>query len=221
MPTRVRVGVGELIGASTKYVQAEVKKANLDGNAYLTQAEAKKLPADLRDNYEAFRKAGHSRVSVKQFAESFSAYVASSAKAADKNKDGVLTGTDARALPKDLRDNFLNYVAATQGPTPPVLSETDQGRAALASYEKNVIFNTGNPEGQAFRTNILDGHTPAEVAAIRSQLEAAAASWSPTPPDWEKTVNGTATTYAGRFFQLYTEVTFKPGQGPQVFVEID
>jgi hypothetical protein len=221
MPNRVRVGVGELIGASKKYLEAEVKKANLNGNAYLTLEEAKKLPADLRDNYESFRKAGNARVSVKQFTESFTSYVAKSANAADKNKDGVLTKTDAKALPKDLRDNFLNYVTATQGPTPPALSETDQGRAALASYVKNVIFNTGNPEGEAFRSNILDGHPPAVVADIRRQLDAAAASWSPTDPEWEKFVSGDSVTYAGRFFQLYTEVTFKPNLAPSVYVEID
>ena len=52
-------------------------------------------------------------------------------------------------------------------------------------------------------------------------LEAAAAAWSPTDPEWEKFVTGDATTYAGRFFQLYTEVTFKPNQAPVVYVEID
>lgn len=221
MPNPVRVGVRELIGASKKYLEAEVKKANGNGNAYLTVEEAKKLPADLRDNYENFRKAGNARVSVKQFTESFTAYVAKSANAADKNKDGVLTKTDAKGLPKDLRDNFLNYVTAAQGPTPVVLSETDQGRAALTSYVKNVLFNTGNPEGEAFRTNILDGQSPAVVANIRAQLETEAAAWAPTEPDWEKFVSGDSVTYAGRFFQLYTEVTFKPNQSPAVYVEID
>src|SRR3954470_15603897 len=119
MPKSVRIGVGELIGASTKYLADRVKKANLDGNGYLTLEEAKKLPADLRDNYDAYRKAGHSRVSVKQLSTHFSDYVAASAKAADKNKDGYLTATEAKGLPKDLRDNFLNYVKATQAPTPP------------------------------------------------------------------------------------------------------
>jgi len=223
MPTRVRVGVNELVSASKSYIDAQVKKANLNGNTYLTVEEAKKLPADLRDNYEAFRKAGNSRVSVKQFTESFTDYVAKSAAKADKNKDGVLTKTDARSLPKDLRDNFLNYVAATT-PTPPPapVTETDRGRAALADYVKNVVFNTGNPEGESFRSNILDGQPPAVVANIRSQLETAAANWSPTDPEWEKFENANGTvTYAGRFFQLYTELTFKPTGMPQVYVEID
>lgn len=217
----MRVGVGELLGASKRYVEAAVKKANLNGNTYLTLEEAKKLPADLRDNYEAFRKAGNARVSVKQFAASFTAYVAKSANAADKNKDGVLTATDAKALPKDLRDNFLNYVAATQGPTPPVLSETEQGRLALGNYVKNVLFNTGNPEGDGFRTAIMSWRTPADAAAVRTRIEAEVAAWSPTAPGWEKSVAGGMTTYTGSLFQLYTEVRFKPGQSPEVYVEID
>jgi hypothetical protein len=224
MPAPIRVGIRDLVGASKSYIEAQVKKANLNGNAYLTQEEAKKLPADLRDNYENFRKAGHARVTVKQFTESFTAYVTKSAKAADKNGDGVLTKTDARSLPKDLRDNFLNYVTATQAPTPTApVSETDKGRAALKSYIDNVIFNTGNPEGDSFRSNILDGQSPAVVADIRNQLNAAAATWSPTGPDWEKFDEGSGNvTYAGRFFQLYTEVRFKTGQQmPEVYVEID
>jgi hypothetical protein len=39
--------------------------------------------------------------------------------------------------------------------------------------------------------------------------------------DWEKTVRGTTTTYSGRLFQLYTEVSFEPQKAPSVFVEID
>lgn len=222
MPNRVRVGVGELIGASKKYVEAEVKKANANGNAYLTVDEAKKLPADLRDNFDAFRKAGNARVSVKQFTERFTQYVAKSANAADKNKDGVLTKTDAKSLPKDLRDNFLNYVAATQGPTPVPATETDRGRAALAGYVANVLFNTGNPEGEAFRTAILRGQAPSVIAGIRSQIDAEVAAWSPTAPGWEKTVSGGDTTYAGALYQLYTEVRFKQGDAaPTVYVEID
>jgi hypothetical protein len=221
MPT-VKIGVSDLVSASKKYIEERVKTANLDGNAYLTIAEAKKLPADLRDNYDAFRKAGHKSVSVKQLTASFTEFVATSAKKADKNKDGFLTATDAKGLPKELRDNFLNYVHATQ-PTPPApaLSITDQGRKALGDYVKNVVFNTGNAEGESFRSNIIDGHTPAEVADIHRQLDEAAASWSPTGTDWEKTVSGNTTTYSGRFFQLYTEVKFEGTKAPSVYVEID
>jgi hypothetical protein len=219
MPKPLRIGVNDLIGASKQYLADRVKKANLDNNAYLTQAEAKKLPADLRDNYDTFRKAGHPRVSVKKFSDNFVKYVAVSARAADKNKDGVLTATEAKALPKDLRDNFLSYVKATTRPAVPTV--TDLGRQALGDYVKNVLFNSGNPEGASFRSAIVDGHTPTEKAEIRRQMDAEVAAWSPTAPDWEKTVQGTTTTYSGRLFQLYTEVKFEAQKAPSVFVEID
>ena len=118
--------------------------------------------------------------------------------------------------------NFLNYVTATQV-TPPVTgSETDRGRAALKGYIANVLFNTGNPEGESFRRNILDGQSSATVANIRRQLDGEAAAWSPTGPDWEKSETGADVTYAGRLFQLYTEVRFKAGAAaPEIYVEID
>ena len=84
-----------------------------------------------------------------------------------------------------------------------------------------MVFNTGNPEGEAFRAAILDGHTTAEKATIRANLEAAAAAWSPDGADWEHTVDGNATTYFGRFAQLYTELKFEGTKAPTVFVEID
>lgn len=221
MPTRIRVGIGDLVAATKQYVEAEVKKANVNGNAYLTLEEAKKLPADLQDNFEAFRKAGHSRVSVRQFTETFVDYVSKRAAAADKNHDGTLTRTDASKLPKDLRDNFLTYLSSLE-PAPLPLTDTDKGRAALASYVSQVLFNSGDPEGAAFREAVLSWRTPADQASVRAQMEAEAAAWSPTSPDWEKTVSGDTTTYAGPFFQLYTEVRFKAGDAmPSVYVEID
>jgi hypothetical protein len=219
MPRITRIGVGELIGASKKYLDAQVKKANTDGNAYLTLAEAKRLPADLRDNYDAFRKQGNARVSVRKLGETFTQYVAARAQAADKNKDGYLTATDAKGLPKDLRDNFLNYVAATRPPQPQ--TRTEQGRAALAQYVANVLFNTGNPEGAAFRTAVLDWRDPADAAQVRATIDAEVAAWSPTAPGWQKSTANGATTYTGALFQLYTEVTFQPSKPPRVFVEID
>lgn len=222
MPTRIRVGIGDLVAATKQYVEAEVKKANLNGNAYLTLEEAKKLPADLQDNFEAFRKAGHTRVSVRQFTETFVDYVSKSAAAADQNQDGTLTKTDAKKLPKDLRDNFLTYVSSLQQPAPLPQTDTGKGRAALASYVAQVLFNTGNPEGAAFRDAVLAWRTPADQASVRAQMEAEAAAWSPASAGWDKTVTGDTTTYAGPFFQLYTEVRFKAGDAmPSVYVEID
>ncbi len=114
MPTVTKIKVSDFIAASKKYVQDKVAQANVDSNNYLTKTEAKKLPADLRDNFENFRGAqGGDRVSVANFQKSFANYVAAQAHSADRNHDGVLTAADAKKLPKDLQDNFWNYVHAS------------------------------------------------------------------------------------------------------------
>lgn len=123
------IKVNEFINASRTYVQKNVQAANVDGNPYLTRAEAKKLPRDLRDNFEHHRVGGqdNGRVSVKKFQENFVAYVAVQARRADKNGDGILSARDMTRLPKDLRDNVANYVEATRGQhtlkTPAILRE--------------------------------------------------------------------------------------------------
>lgn len=111
------IKVSDFIKASRTYVQKNVKEANRDGNPYLTKAEAKALPRDLRDNFEAHRVLGqdNARVSVKKFEQNFVAYVAVNARKADKDGDGILHATDMGKLPRDLRDNFGNFVEATTG----------------------------------------------------------------------------------------------------------
>ncbi len=222
MPSDVRIGVSELIGASKAYVEDRVRKANVNGNPYLTKEEAKKLPADLRDNFEAHRVKGNanSRVAVRQFTQAFVKYVAVKARAADANRDGFLSSAEARKLPKDLRDNFVNYVRATRG--------TDRGgesamiaagRKALADYVNDVLFNPRNAAGKDFRDEVLSWRTPAEQAKAKNDMLEEAQRW--TPAGWEKFVDGATTTWGGRFFQLYTEVKFPAHGKPSVYVEID
>lgn len=105
------VKVADFVAASKSYVRANVKKANKDSNPYLTMEEAKKLPKDLRDNFEHHRVGGqaNARVSVKKFETKFTAYVAVKAEQADRNQDGFLDAKEAKLLPKDLRDNFWNF----------------------------------------------------------------------------------------------------------------
>lgn len=123
------IGVKELIRGSRAYVQESVKKANTNGNPYLTKAEAKKLPRDLRDNFEAHRIGAqdNGRVSVKKFEANYVKYVAVHATRADKNGDGILSARDVTNLPRDLRDNAQNYIQATRGlhtlKTPTILKE--------------------------------------------------------------------------------------------------
>lgn len=51
---------------------------------------------------------------VKEFTQSFKAYVAATAARADKDGDGYLTKADSKKLPADLRDNFLNFYRAAE-----------------------------------------------------------------------------------------------------------
>jgi hypothetical protein len=123
------IKVNEFIRATRTYVQKSVAKANTNSNPYLTKAEAKKLPKDLRDNFEAHRLGAqdNGRVSVKKFEANFVKYVAVHAERADQNGDGILNARDVSRLPRDLRDNVGNYIEATRGPhtikTPAILRE--------------------------------------------------------------------------------------------------
>jgi hypothetical protein len=101
------------VASTHAYVSANVKRANTDGNPYLTKEEAKALPKDLKDNYETHRLLGNgnSRVSAKKFVAKYTAYVAVQAQKADKNGNGYLSTAEAKKLPKDVRDNFKNFVA--------------------------------------------------------------------------------------------------------------
>ena len=105
------VKVGQFIQSSAAYVRANVRRANTDGNAYLTKAEAKALPADLRDNFEAHRvgSQANSRVTASKFEQKYTDYVAIKAKAADKNHDGYLSPSEVKNLPVDLRDNYWAF----------------------------------------------------------------------------------------------------------------
>lgn len=99
-----------LISRSAGYIKANVNKANADGNTYLTKAEAKALPKDLKDNFENHRLGAQENGSVvaKKFIERYTDYLALNVKKADKNHDGWVTSLEVKNLPKDLQDNFWN-----------------------------------------------------------------------------------------------------------------
>ena len=106
------VKVGQFISSSAAYVRANVRRANADRNPYLTLAEARALPRDLRDNYEAHRignSDNNNRVSASKFETKFTDYVAVKAQQADRNGDGYISPSEVRHLPVDLRDNYWNF----------------------------------------------------------------------------------------------------------------
>jgi hypothetical protein len=105
----------DFVQATRGYVKNSIEKANKDHNPYLTKAEAKALPKDLRDNFENHRLGAqkNGRVTAKKFEERYVGYVETHMNKADANKDGYLTWNDLKRLPADLRDNAKDYLNAT------------------------------------------------------------------------------------------------------------
>lgn len=107
--TTTRIKVADFEQAMFRYVREQVKKANANGSTMLTAAEAKALPKDLRDNFESL---GSPQVNASKLMKDVAAGAAYAARRADRNRDGTLSATEAKALPAVLRDNFQNYAAA-------------------------------------------------------------------------------------------------------------
>ncbi|MBL8911852.1 MAG: hypothetical protein JNM17_14255 [Archangium sp.] len=184
MPTTPKVKVSDFTRASRSYVETELKKANLDGNASISLAEAARLPKDLQDNFVK-----HARVSVskKTFISDFMKSVTDGAKKADGNKDGYLTLSDGKKLPEAVRDNFKAYVAATkdvfnQGTG---VNVKDTTKASTIAAHQSEYGDARVSYKDAFKKAIdavlksEDGETPrailkefAEPPMTRSQLDA-------------------------------------------------
>ncbi len=103
--------VKKFISKSNSYIKKEIAKANKDGNSFLTKAEAKKLPKDLRDNFENFRVRAQENgvVTAKELQKAYTKYVAIAGYTADKNDNGLLSYAEAKSLPTDLKDNYADY----------------------------------------------------------------------------------------------------------------
>lgn len=115
MPKLTKVNIQELVSASKKYVNDQLKKADVDKNKVLTRTEAKKLAADLKDNFDASGfKLPNGSVKAADVAKEFVVMMEAWAKASDTNGDGYLSTTEAKALPKTLRDNYVNWVGAQE-----------------------------------------------------------------------------------------------------------
>lgn len=135
MAKLTRVNIQELVTASKRYVNDQLKKADVDKNKVLTRTEARKLATDLKDNFAASGFAlPNGSVKAADVAKEFVVMMEAWAKAADGNNDGFLSTTEAKALPKTLRDNYVNWVdAQSQTLTPGSYTSRDltpKGRAA-------------------------------------------------------------------------------------------
>ena len=104
--------VNSFVIRSNDAVRVAVDRANADKNGLLTRSEAQALPANLKDNYDAFQqRQSNGVVGTARFAEEYVRYVAQASAAADTNRDGILTKSEARTLPVDLQDNFESVLA--------------------------------------------------------------------------------------------------------------
>lgn len=110
--SRTSIFVNSFVIRSNDAVRVAVASANTDKNGFLTRREAGALPANLKDNYDAYQqRQSNGVVGSARFAEEYVRSVAQAAAAADVNRDGVLTKREARALPVDLQDNFEAVLA--------------------------------------------------------------------------------------------------------------
>ncbi len=136
MTTTVRIA--DFLSSSRRYVAKAVQQANGDGSSTLTAREAQALPKDLRDN---FAKLGQTRVGTARFVDTVVDSFAAAARAADKNRDGKLSATEAKRLPAEVRDNLTAYVHARSN-AGTVKDETPASRvrAHEAQYESRVSY---------------------------------------------------------------------------------
>ncbi|MHB8877065.1 MAG: hypothetical protein ACYC8T_25500 [Myxococcaceae bacterium] len=115
MPKITKVKIDDLVAASKKYVDAQLKSADVNHNKLLSPTEAKRLAADLRDNFDSSGfKLPSGSVKAADVAKEFVVMMEAWAKASDKNHDGYLSTTETRSLPKVLRDNVENYMKAQE-----------------------------------------------------------------------------------------------------------
>lgn len=114
MPT-TRLDVKRFLTAARDYTTNALQKADVNKSGFITAAELKKLPKDLRDNVQKYADA-NGRVPVEKFKSAFVAYAKANLQKADRNKDGILTASDIARLPADLKDNVKSYVSASRDP---------------------------------------------------------------------------------------------------------
>lgn len=114
MPKVLKVPVDALVSASKVYAQSKVDAANLNHDTVLSPTEAKRLAADLHDNYDASGfKLPSGSVRTKDLVNEFVTLMEAFAhQAADG--DGMVDTGDADKFPKPLRDNLVDYIHAQQ-----------------------------------------------------------------------------------------------------------
>jgi hypothetical protein len=111
-----KMKIAEFVASTARYAKKAGLAADKNKDGKVSRTEAKSLPVDLRDDYARQAKL-KSTITPGGFARDQAAYVAAASRRADKNKDGVLTKTEAKSLAAALKNNYENY-AASLGSTP-------------------------------------------------------------------------------------------------------
>ena len=96
-----------------------------------------------------------------------------------------------------------------------------RGRAALEAYVQDVLFNPSNRDGSRFRGEFLAWRDPGARDFLRQELLAAASTWSPDAPGWERREQSEAVSFRGHLGELQATVTFSPGVEPRIDVDFD
>jgi hypothetical protein len=139
---------------------AEVKKANVNNNPYLTIAEAAVIPPELRDDFEAYRQAQANKVVVaKKFVDAFGAKLETAVPRADIDGDGKLDTSERNRLPNRLRNNAAAYYRATHQMTklgtyvaksrPELLTKIEEELKSHDFKDMLPLFNAWNRGVQA------------------------------------------------------------------------
>ncbi len=120
-------------------------------------------------------------------------------------------------------EQVKGFVAKAKAVTQPAPVKPPQEVAADAmhSHVETVLFSN-HPDGESFRNAVLSHRTPEGVAQFKNRMHVEIAGFF-SSPDTEVYDTPGSITWAGRWAQLYTEVTVKkPGNTlDRVFVEID
>jgi predicted flap endonuclease-1-like 5' DNA nuclease len=102
----------------------------------------------------------------------------------------------------------------------PVKPPQEQAADAMHLHIENVLFGN-HPDGQTFRDAVVSWRTPTAQEALENQMHVEVAGFFGAP-DTERYETPTTITWAGRWADLYSEVTVKKTGGVErVWVEID
>ena len=124
MPVVKKVKIESFVAASRAYLEKNLDKVNtLGSKSTILASEAKNLPKDLRDNVARLAPDGKA-VKKSELVSGYMKEMTAALKKADGNKDGYLTITEGKKLPAHVRDNFLNFVAASEFTAPAVKDTT-------------------------------------------------------------------------------------------------